>query len=80
MSQKHNSAHSNKPLTCSAAVRKPEISVCLKGALGVDFHLLPAGPEEARAPCRPAGPERRRKEPCNSWAGWSAAPGSQTHP
>lgn len=46
----------------------------------VYFHLLPAGPAEARAQSRPVGPECRRREPCHSWAAESAAPGSQIHP
>lgn len=46
----------------------------------VRFHLLRAGPAEARARCRLTGPARRRKEPCCRSVDQSAAPESQTHP
>lgn len=43
-------------------------------------YLPPAGPAEARGASKPADSACRRKEPCHSWAGRSAALGSQTHP
>lgn len=52
----------------------PSVFVC------VCSHLPPAGSAGATAQSRPAHPGRRRRGPCCSWAGRSAAPGSQTHP